>query len=285
MYPLEGPTLLSRRDQRRADRRVDAAEHIDRPDPELPRNIRLTLAYDGTAYAGWQYQPDRLSVQEVLERAILAVTGTAVRPIASGRTDAGVHALAQLVGFRTHCRLAADVLKRALNANLPPDVVVLSAADAPPEFHPLRSVARKRYRYVLHNSPDRDLFRRAYCWHWGLHLDVAAMQRAATALVGTHDFASFQTSGAPRASSIRTVYELTVQRCPPPLADVIHMEVEANGFLYNMVRSIVGTLVEVGRGAQPEAWPAAVLQACDRRRAGPTAPPQGLFLAEVTLKG
>ena len=250
------------------------------------RNIRLTLSYDGAAYAGWQHQADRLSVQEVLERAILAVTGAAARPLASGRTDAGVHALGQMACFRTRCRLAPEILKRALNANLPDDVAVLALEESPADFHPLRSVARKRYRYVLHDGPNRDVFQRGYCWHcWRSGLDDAAMQRAAAALVGTHDFASFQTSGAERASTVRTVYELSVQRCAPPQADFIHIEAEANGFLYNMVRTIVGTLVEVGRGARGEDWPAAALAACDRRRAGPTAPPQGLFLVEVTLKG
>ena len=243
------------------------------------RSIKLTLAYDGTAYAGWQYQPDRLSVQEVLQRAIESVTGVAVRPLASGRTDAGVHALQQVAGFRTECRLPPAVLKRALNANLPADVVILDAEEAPADFHPIRDVLCKRYRYVIQDGPQRDVFRRAYCWQIGTPLDAAAMQRAAIALLGTHDFASFQTAGAERATTIRTIYDLSVRR-----EDLIHIEVEADGFLYNMVRAMVGTLVEVGRGARGESWPGEVLQACNRRRAGATAPPQGLFLVSVTYR-
>jgi tRNA pseudouridine38-40 synthase len=243
------------------------------------RSIKLTLAYDGTAYAGWQYQPDRLSVQEVLQRAIESVTGVAARPLASGRTDAGVHALRQVAGFRTECRLPPAVLKRALNANLPADVAVLDVDEAPDNFHPIRDVLRKRYRYVIQDGRERDIFRRAYCWQIGIPLDETAMQRAAAALVGTHDFASFQTAGAERATTVRTIYDLAVRR-----ADVINIEVEADGFLYNMVRTIVGTLVEVGRGARGESWPGEVLQACNRRRAAATAPPQGLFLVAVTYR-
>jgi tRNA pseudouridine38-40 synthase len=252
------------------------------------RSIKLTLAYDGTAYAGWQFQPGRLSVQEVLSRAIQAVTGVMVRPLASGRTDAGVHALQQVAGFRTECRLPADVLRRALNANLPRDVVVLSAEEVSAEFHPIRDVLHKRYRYLIHDGRERDVFRRAYCWQYGSPLDVDAMQRAAAPLVGKHDFASFQTTGAPRASTIRTIFSLALRRggndaCDFAVdANLIIIDIEADGFLYNMVRANVGTLVEVGRGARGESWPEEVLHACDRRRAGPTAPPQGLFLASVT---
>ena len=243
--------------------------------------IKLTLAYDGTAYAGWQVQPGEKTVQAALEAAIEKVTGEQVRAIASGRTDAGVHALGQVVGFRTQTHLPADVLQRALNAELPRDLAVLDAVEAEETFHPIRDAVRKRYRYAIHDGPTRHVFRRHYCWHYHRRLDAEAMARAARSLLGRHDFASFETSGAERKDSIRTVYELPVERGRGPQFDWITVEIEADGFLYNMVRAIVGTLVEVGRGAQDESWVAQVLAATDRRAAGPTAPPHGLFLVRV----
>ena len=282
------------------------------------RTLKLTIAYDGTDYAGWQCQPNKPTVQETLEHAIEKVTGQRGRTLASGRTDAGVHALAQVVGFRTESTLSPDVFVRALNANLPHDIAVLDAVEAPNGFHPIRDAHRKRYRYVIHDGPVRDVFLRHYAWHYVYGcLDADAMRRAAEPLLGKHDFRSFESSGAPRKSSVRTVFDLTVSRgragqggeelngngivspCPNsphpnPLpegegtnsrgrgaGDFITIEIEANGFLYNMVRAIVGTLVQVGRGAQPESWPGEVLSAMDRRVAGPTAPPEGLFLVHV----
>jgi len=270
------------------------------------RTLKLTIAYDGTAYAGWQFQPDRPTVQQTLEAALEKVTGETIRVLASGRTDAGVHALGQVVGLRTASALAPDVLRRALNANLPDDIAVLDAAEAPEDFHPTRHVRRKRYRYVIHDGAVRDVFGRHYVWQYtNGRLDAEAMHRSAAALRGTHDFRSFETAGAPRATSVRTIFDISVRRgragqgragdCPDfcaakmglspseaqPSDDFITVEVEADGFLYNMVRAVVGTLVQVGCGRQPESWPGEVLQAMDRRAAGPTAPPQGLFLVRV----
>lgn len=246
------------------------------------RTIKLTVAYDGTHYAGWQSQVGRPTVQETLENAIAAVTGRRVRTLASGRTDAGVHALGQVVGFHTHSALPPAVLLRAINANLPRDIAVLAAAEAPRTFHPIRDVVCKRYRYVIHDGPVRDVFRRRFAWHYDQgRLDAAAMRRAAAALVGRHDFTSFESRGAPRKTSVRTIFELTVKRGGTGTEDFIAVEIEADGFLYNMVRAIVGTLVQVGRGAQSESWPAEVLSARNRRAAGPTAPPQGLVLIRV----
>jgi tRNA pseudouridine38-40 synthase len=249
------------------------------------RTLRLTLAYDGTDYAGWQVQPDQLSAQEVVERALEKITGSPVRILASGRTDAGVHALGQVASFRTDTRLTTDVLHRALNGELPTDVAVLDVAEAPEGFHPIRDAAHKRYRYTIHDGPVRDVFGRRYSWHYRRHLDADSMHRAAVKLLGTHDFAAFQTSGAPRQSTVRTIFDISVRRGRGGQSDVITLEVEADGFLYNMVRTIVGTLVEVGRGAQSEAWVSEVLASADRRQAGLTAPPQGLFLVSVTYDG
>lgn len=245
------------------------------------RTLKLTLAYDGTAYAGWQVQSGRKTVQEVLETTLAKITGERIRIVGSGRTDAGVHALGQVASFRTESRLSAGVFQRALNAELPEDIAVLEAVEVAETFHALRDAVRKRYRYVVHDGPIPDIFQRHYCWHYYGHLDVDAMRRAAQPLLGTHDFRSFETSGAERRTSVRTVYDLSLCRGEGPASHVITFEIEANGFLYNMVRAIVGTLVEVGRNARDEAWVADVLAAADRRAAGPTAPPQGLFLMWV----
>jgi tRNA pseudouridine38-40 synthase len=245
------------------------------------RTFRLTLSYDGTAYAGWQVQADARSIQAELEAALRQVTGESLRAVASGRTDAGVHALGQVVSFTSRTHLPPDVLRKALDANLPRDIVVREVCEAPAGFHAIRDALRKRYRYVVQDGPIRDVFSRAYAWCFPQRLEVPAMQAAAAVLLGRHDFSSFEAAGSPRASSVRTIYELTVERRAGDFLDRIVVEVEADGFLYNMVRNIVGSLVDVGRGRQPVSWIADVLAAQDRKRAGMTAPPQGLFLLRV----
>ena len=245
------------------------------------RTLKLTLAYDGTAYAGWQFQPRQPTLQETLERTLKKITGEDIRTIASGRTDAGVHARGQVVGLTTMSELSNAILQRALNAELPDDIAVLWVADAPPGFHPTRDAIRKRYRYQIHDGPVRDVFARRFVWHYRSRLDDRAMHRAAQGLAGKHDFSSFEASGAERATSVRTITHIAVVRGEGDESDRLHLDVEADGFLYNMVRSIVGTLVEVGRGARPETWPAEVLRACDRSCAGPTVPAQGLCLMSV----
>ena len=226
------------------------------------RTLKLTLAYDGAAYAGWQVQPGQPTVQVTLEAAIEKVTGERVRTLASGRTDAGVHALGQVVGWRTASKLPVDVLRRAIHAQLPDDVAVLALAEVAEGFHAIRDAVSKRYRYLIHDGPVRDVFRRRYCWDYRHgRLDATAMARAAEALRGTHDFRSFQSSGAERESTVRTIFDLPVRRGRGEAGedgtseddDWITIEVEADGFLYNMVRAIVGTLVEVGRGTRDEA--------------------------------
>lgn len=245
-------------------------------------SIRLTLAYDGTAYRGWQHQPGQKTIQGELEEALRQITGEAVRTVASGRTDAGVHAHGQVVSFRCQGHLSAAVFQRALNAKLPQDIAVREACEVPDDFHATHDALRKRYRYVIHDGPVRDVFQLRYCWHLYQRLDVAAMDRAAQALRGTHDFASFQTAGSERPSTIRTIFDTQVQRHQAGQGEQVTVEVEGDGFLYNMVRAIVGTLVTIGTGSRPETWIREVLAACDRRAAGQTAPPQGLFLLNVT---
>jgi tRNA pseudouridine38-40 synthase len=245
------------------------------------RNFRLTLSYDGTDFHGWQTQPGFRTVQETLEQAIAALTGEqGVRVNASGRTDTGVHAVGQVVNFRSATRLEPVRLRSALNAHLPDDVCVRQAEVVADDFDANRDAVRKLYRYVLHDGDVPDLFMRRYCHHCRHRLDALAMTRAAEALVGTHDFRCFETEWPNRASSVRTITHLAVNR----FGDWIWLDVEADGFLYNMVRAIAGTLINVGRGFWPEGHVAAVLAAGDRTQAGPTAPACGLFLMRVSYE-
>lgn len=251
------------------------------------RTFKLTLAYDGTDYAGWQTQVDQSTVQSALEAVLERITGESIRTIASGRTDAGVHALGQVVCFQSATRLTEEVLLRAIRAYLPPDVAVKSLEPAVDGFHAIRHAVSKRYRYVIADSSHKSVFERQYVWQYPVALDLLSMSQAATALLGEHDFASFASSGSERKTTVRNVHHLTVERrvtmtfAGDAQREHLVIEVEANGFLYNMVRNIVGTLVEVGRGVQPVSWVAEVLEKRDRRAAGPTAPAHGLYLVQV----
>jgi tRNA pseudouridine38-40 synthase len=243
------------------------------------RNFKLTLSYDGTDFSGWQTQPGFRTVQETLEQAVGKVTGEPrIRANASGRTDAGVHALGQVVNLFSATRLSPAVLLRAINAHLPPDVVVRAVEEMPQAFDANRDAVRKLYRYVIHDGEVPSPFLRRYACQSRRKLDDAAMARAAVPLRGRHDFRSFETDWPNRLSSTRTVTQLAVNR----FGDYIWIDVEADGFLYNMVRAIAGTLMNVGRGYWPESQVAKILEAGDRTLAGPTAPARGLFLVRVT---
>jgi tRNA pseudouridine38-40 synthase len=243
------------------------------------RNIKLTLSYDGTDFNGWQTQPGFRTVQQTLETAISEVTGEPrVRVNVSGRTDAGVHAVGQVVNFYSSTRHPPAVLVRAVNAHLPDDVAVRAAAEVPQAFDANRDAVRKLYRYVIHDGAVPDPFLRRYACQSRHRLDAAAMRRAAEPLKGRHDFHSFETDWPNRMSSVRTITHLAVNRA----GDWIWVDVEADGFLYNMVRAIAGTLINVGRGYWPQSHVADILRAEDRREAGPTAPAKGLFLVRVT---
>lgn len=241
------------------------------------RNIKLLLTYDGTDYSGWQRQADRRTVQQELETAIGRLTGVESPTTASGRTDAGVHALGQVAHFYTASRHAPEVFVKALNALLPHDVRVLGAWEMPQSFHATLDAKAKLYHFVIENGRIADPFQLRTSWHVYTPLDAGAMDRAAQVLKGRHDFHSFETHWPNRTSSVRTISHIAVRR----LGDSVRIEVEADGFLYNMVRTITGTLTLVGAGRWPEARVAEVLAAEDRARAGPTAPPQGLFLVHV----
>ena len=176
------------------------------------RYFKLTIAYDGTDYAGWQVQPGQPTIQAALETAILSVTGESIRAVASGRTDAGVHALAQVVSIASATQLPADVLCRALDANTPRDIAVLEVHEAPAGFHAIRDAIGKRYRYLIVDHPQRDVIARRYAWQVHSRLDVDLLRRAAAPLVGKHDFSSFEAAGAERATSVRTVREILLER-------------------------------------------------------------------------
>ena len=242
------------------------------------RNLKLLLSYDGTEFSGWQRQADRRTVQQVLEEAIGKLTGVESTTNASGRTDAGVHAIGQVAHFYTASKHAPEVFIKALNAMLPGDVRVRGAWEMPQSFHATLDAKAKLYRYVIDNGPVADPFQRRYSDHVYQPLDAAAMHTAAQALKGRHDFHSFETHWPNRTSSVRTISHIAVSR----MNDFVWIDVEADGFLYNMVRSIAGTLVLVGTGKWPVSRVEAALAAEDRREAGPTAPPQGLFLVRVT---
>ena len=241
------------------------------------RNIKLLISYDGTEFSGWQRQRDRRTVQQELEEAIGRLTGIVPLTNASGRTDAGVHALGQVVHFFTVSRHSPEVFVKALNANLPSDIRIHDAWEVPQSFHSTFDAKTKLYRYVIDNGPVADPFRRRYADHIYCPLDTEAMNRGAQALKGRHDFHSFETNWPNRTSSVRTITYIAVIR----EENNVIIEVEADGFLYNMVRSITGTLVMVGLGRRAESWVADALAAEDRSAAGPTAPPQGLFLVRV----
>jgi tRNA pseudouridine38-40 synthase len=242
------------------------------------RNLRLVLSYDGTDFNGWQTQPGYRTVQATLEKALAELTGEPVRVNASGRTDAGVHAVGQVVNFYSNTPHAPDVLMRAINAHLPTDIVVRAADDVPQVFDANHDARKKLYRYVIHDGLVPDPFLRRYALQSRHPLDARAMARAAVALNGRHDFHSFETDWPNRMSSVRTITHLAVNRA----GEWIWIDVEADGFLYNMVRAIAGTLVNVGRGYWPPEQVKQILEAQDRRRAGPTAPAHGLFLIRVT---
>jgi len=258
------------------------------------RTFKMTVAYDGTQYAGWQVQLRRQTIQAMLEKAITQICRQPVRVTGSGRTDAGVHALGQVASFSLQrWRASASDLARAINSNLPGDISVLEIVDADENFHAIRDAAGKRYRYQLRIGGPRDAFEYRYRLHLPGPIDVQAMAVAARLIRGRQDFASFQAAGSDRKTTVRDIRALDIidqdravicSGAGEGTWDNVRnlaIEVEADGFLYNMVRNIVGSLIEVGRGKRPPSWITEVIAARDRKLAGPTAPPHGLFLLWV----
>jgi tRNA pseudouridine38-40 synthase len=242
------------------------------------RTLKLTLAYDGTRFVGWQRQAAGASIQGLLEDALARFEGAPVTVHGAGRTDAGVHALGQVASVRVTCGHDTATLTRALNAQLPQEVRVLSVEEADADFHARFSARAKTYRYMIRNAPIAMPFERAYVWHLPEGLNREAMQEAAALVVGTHDFAAFQSVGTETPGSVRTVLRSQIQEVEPTL---LAYEVTGEGFLRHMVRALAGTLVEIGRGWRDVASMRDLLAAGRRADAGATAPPHGLFLVAV----
>lgn len=239
--------------------------------------IKLTLEYDGTAYAGWQRQQNALAVQQVVEEALSRLTGEAVGVTGASRTDAGVHALGQVAHFDTLSPIPPEKFAFALNTMLPADVRVISSGPAAPDFHARFSARGKRYRYLMYDATHASALYRGLCAHSIYPLDVDRMDREAACMVGTHDFSAFAASGSTVKDTVRTITRCQVVRREPFVA----LTVEGNGFLYNMVRILAGTLMGVGSGKLAPGAVARALETGDRLALGPTAPPQGLTLMEV----
>jgi tRNA pseudouridine38-40 synthase len=243
-----------------------------------PRHFKLTIAYDGTQYAGWQLQPNGRTVQEVIESALVKIAGCNVRVHGSGRTDAGVHARGQVASCSLNTRHSLAVLLRALNANLPEDIRVLRMQEVDAKFHARFSAKGKEYRYQIDCGVVADPFLRAYSWHHPRPLDVVAMRKAARLLKGRHDFAALSANPMRTVeSTVRTITKLAITR----RGNILMIAVAADGFLYKMVRSIVGALVKVGEGRLTVGELCQLMNAKKRTALVETAPAHGLFLWRV----
>lgn len=252
------------------------------------KHVRLLLEYDGTAYQGWQIQKRGLTIQEIIEENILRITGNQSRVVAASRTDAGVHALGQVAAFRTESRLDVKTIKRALNAVLPEDIRVLDSSAVDDSFHPREDAVRKRYFYIIANQRISSAFLSRYTWIVPQALDLNSMSEASEALVGKHNFSAFMGTGSDIKDPVREIYSLNIERFEKVdfltsslKGNFMKISIEADGFLRHMVRNIVGTLVEIGRGRFSSESMLEILESRDRRRAGQTAPPQGLFLERI----
>ncbi len=247
----------------------------------MTRNIALKLKYDGSAYHGWQVQKTEATVAETLEKALAKTCGHIVKTVGCGRTDAGVHALRYCANFRTDCRIPTDRLPLAINSRLPMDIAVTDACEAGEDFNAIGSCVKKEYIYQILNSRIRDPFLEKRVCFYPSPLDIELMKRAARAFEGTHDFAAVRSLGTETKTTVRTIYWCRAER----EGDLITVAVCADGFLYNMVRAIVGTMVYASYGKlTPEDIPA-LLEKGDRRLTGPTMPPQGLYLNRIWYEG
>lgn len=241
------------------------------------RNIKLIIEYDGKKFGGWQKQPNKLNIQGEIEKAIEEITGEAVKLNASGRTDAGVHSLGQTANFKTNSEIDISKMAIAINSKLKQSIRIIKAEEVDEKFHARYSCKGKKYKYVINNSKYGSAIYRDLEYHMPIKLNVEAMQKGIKYFEGEHDFKSFKASGTSSKSSVRTIYSAKVIED----GERIIVELEGNGFLYNMVRIISGTIVDVGLGKiKPEEIPE-IIESKDRTRAGKTLPPQGLYLVEV----
>lgn len=240
------------------------------------KRVMLTVAYDGTNYHGWQMQPNGVTIEEMLNGALSALLKEEIKVIGASRTDTGVHSLGSIAVFDTAARMPAERLPYALNQRLPEDIRVQCAKEVAPDFHPRHCDSRKTYEYRILNREFPLPTQRLYAYFTYVPLDISRMRRAAGYLVGRHDFKSFCSAGSSAETTVRTIQDLQVER----QGDVIVIRITGDGFLYNMVRIIAGTLMEVGRGQIRPEEVADILKACDRAKAGPTAPACGLTLVK-----
>ncbi|MBM4136069.1 MAG: tRNA pseudouridine(38-40) synthase TruA [Nitrospira sp.] len=252
------------------------------------KKIKLLLEYDGTAYHGWQIQKDRLTIQGVMEDRIQKITREQSRVIGASRTDAGVHALGQVAAFRTTSRLDPETIKRALNAVLPQDVRILEASEVDNSFNPRDDAVKKIYFYIIANQRKSSVFLYRYSWLVIQTLELKSMIEAAQVLIGKHDFSSFMGTDSSIKDSVREIFSLNIEKVDKIAfmtanikGDFIKIRIEADGFLRHMVRNIVGTLIEIGRRRISADRMKEILESLDRRLAGQTASPNGLFLEKV----
>ena len=246
----------------------------------MPRRVRLAVAYDGTAYAGWQIQPNAPTLQATLEKVLARILQDPVRVRAAGRTDAGVHAREQVVDFADAGVRDLETIVHGGNALLPPDIRILSAGEAPEAFDARRHATEKEYRYFLYLSPVPSPFLSRYAWHIEKPIDLVAVREGLSLLVGEHDFTSFRGQGCTAVSPVRTVFRAEVTKHDVP--GLFSIDVAGAGFLRHMVRNIVGTVVNAGKGRHSADHVGEILQARNRSSAGVNAPPHGLFLWRVS---
>lgn len=241
------------------------------------RNIKLTIEYDGTNYVGWQRQENGKSVQGQIEKAIKKASGKNVKLIGSGRTDSGVHGRGQVANFKTSCTIPSDNFKLVLNNNLPDDIVILNSEEVDINFHSRYGAKSKKYSYLIYNNKTRSALYRNYAYHVSYDLKYDEMEKAIKLLEGTHDFTSFTVARNQVATAVRTISKISLNK----RKDLIYFSIEGDGFLYNMIRIIVGTIIEIGRGRLRAKDILNILDVKDRKFAGHTAPPQGLYLEKV----
>lgn len=246
------------------------------------RNIKFTIAYDGCDYHGWARQPGEVTVQGVVTEAIRSLLGPKARICGASRTDAGVSALGQVAVIQIDTPVPTANMAKAITDRLPENVAIVKAEDVPMGFDVIGDVTRKLYRYTVYCGPLRPVLHMRHCWHVPSELDVGRMNQAASLLIGKKDFKSFAAAADRREDSVRTVFRCEVMEAPAEGGRWVYVDAEGDGFLYNMVRNIVGTLVEVGIGRWPPEKVVEILDARDRKAAGPIAPPNGLCLMWIS---
>lgn len=241
------------------------------------KNIKLTIEYDGTNYHGWQVQPNAITVQQIVKEAIEKLTKEDINLIGASRTDEGVHAYGQVANFSTNSTILPEKFSYAINSFLPEDIVIVKSELVDEDFHSRYDTKGKKYRYIIYNREMKSALLNNRAYHVRKKIDVNIMKEAAKFLVGKHDFSSFKSSGGSAKTSVRTIHDIVIEEKD----DMITIEVSGDGFLYNMVRIIAGTLVEFGVEKRNPSDMLDILESKDRRKAGKTAPSQGLYLVEI----